>query len=89
MIVDTLEGAKNVNRAALENVERMIWQNPYGMTPQQVFDLLGTRAAGLLSLKDAILPMLDLAFPNEVVDRLKPQSVMLTVNADGTVTVAE
>jgi len=89
IIADTLEGAKHVNRSALENVERLIWQNPYGLTPQQTFDILGTRAAGLLTLKDSILPMLDAAFPGETVDRLKPDGVTLAVNEDGTVTVSE
>ena len=87
IIADSLAGARGVLRASLENVERMIWQNPYGLTPQQTFDVLGTKAVALLQLKAAMLPMLDAAFPGEKIDRLKPENLTIRMNEDGTVTI--
>lgn len=88
LLRDSLHGARAVMRSALENTEMLIWRNPFGLEPQAVFDLLGTNAGPLLALKAAVLPLLDAAFPGEVVDRLKPDGVTLTVNDDGTVTVS-
>ena len=89
ILADTLDGAKNVNRSALDNALLMIWSNPYGLTPQQVFNILGTRAAALLQLKALIVPLLEAAFPGEPISDPKPANVNLVTNEDGTVTVTE
>lgn len=84
---DSLEGGRNVIRASLENVERMIWANPFGLSPQEVFDILGTRAGPLLALKATLLPILVASFPGQAIGRLKPDNVTLVVGEDGTVTI--
>jgi len=69
-----------------------VWQNPFGLTPQEVFDLYGKKAAKLLAVSVATINYLNYARaflrnPGEVIKSLKPAGTTLTVNPDGTVTV--
>jgi hypothetical protein len=64
-----------------------IWQNPDGLTPQQVFDLIGPRGATVLQVMEIFWPMLVKSFPESETKSPRPDGVVLVVNADGTVTV--
>ena len=91
-LADALVGAASVNLSTLENLERIIWANPWGLEPQEVFDILGEKASQLLALKAALLPLLAAAASaakSRPPIELKPEGVALTINADGTVTVKE
>ena len=90
-LADALVGAASVNLSTLENLERIIWANPWGLSAQEVFDLLGQRAGQLLALKAALLPRLAAAASaakSRPPIELKPEGVTLTVSDDGTVRVA-
>lgn len=87
MILDSIVGAKNTLRSAWGNANALIWQNPYGLTPQQVFDALGTKAGLLLALSQQIVPLLEAADAEEL-PVLRPEGVVITVNQDGTVTLS-
>lgn len=87
MILDGIVGAKNTLRGAWGNANALIWQNPYGLTPQQVFDALGTKAGLLLALSQQIVPLLEAADAEEL-PVLRPEGVVITVNQDGTVTLS-
>lgn len=62
---------------------RMVWANPDGLTPQEVFDAFGTDAAELVRLaqilKDAVNKAVPGTFPTTAPD--------FTINKDGTITV--
>ena len=68
--------------------QRMFWMNPFGLSPQQVFDLLATQATGSISLSDSTIAFINAFAPEENrVASLKPEGATLTIEADGRVTV--
>lgn len=87
-IRDSAIGARNVMLAAVNNCEALIWTNPYGLTPQEVFTALGTAGKDLLAVKAAVLPIFAAA-GGEQPRQLKPEGVTLSADDDGNVTISE
>lgn len=85
---DECEGLRNHARASYENILSVVWRNPRGLTPQQVFTVLGHRGAAMLKAKELFGAMLAEAFPANPPSDPKPKSAELTVSEDGTVTVS-
>lgn len=68
-----------------EQISNIVFNNPQGLTPQEVLDGLGTNAAELLSLSDLLVQTVNTAAP----DTITPgYPATLTANPDGTVTVS-
>lgn len=89
-LADALMGAASVNISTFGNLERIIWANPWGLTPQQVFDLLEDKGGQLLTLKSTLMPLLSAAATaagTQLPMELKPEGVVLTVAEDGSVKV--
>lgn len=71
-----------------QKLMRIVWQNPRGLTPQQVMDAFGTEAAELFSLSDALLNLIKTAKPDDPYgDTQIPYE--FTIHDDGTVTVGD
>lgn len=75
---------KNLN-VFFKRIAAFVWKNPLGLTPQQVFDLYGTKAFDLVKLSMSYQAMLETY--TGVRPSVVPEGFDLTVNADGTVTV--
>lgn len=69
-----------------EELKNAVWNNPQGLTPQQVFDSLGTDASQLFSLSTVLVQTVNTVQPNTLVDS---HPYNYTINEDGTVTVGE
>ena len=69
-----------------QGIREIVWQNPQGLTPQQVFDALGTEGAELFQLSSLLVQTVNAAKP-DTLDGSQPYN--FTVNDDGTVTVGE
>jgi hypothetical protein len=65
-------------------VLKNVWENPDGLTPQQVFDSLGTDAEEALTLSRDLVDFINARAPGSIDTSGLPS---LTVNGDGTVTV--
>lgn len=81
------EGLRNQVKAQVCDILECIWHNPYGLAPQQVFDAIGTKAAGIISAKAILWPLLLATCADDPPKDPKPEGVDCKVNADGTVTV--
>lgn len=68
------------------DLSKMVWHNPQGLTPQQVFDSLGTNAAELFELSALLVQTVNTAKPGTL-DPAQPYEY--TVNEDGTVTAGD
>lgn len=86
-IANNAEGMRNQIKAQVCDILESIWHNPYGLPPQQVFDALGTKAAGIISAKAILWPLLLATCADDPPKDPKPAGVECKVNADGTVTV--
>lgn len=91
-LTDFLTNAINSMRAASDSAQRIVWQNPWGLTPQQVFDVLGTSAGPTTQLWYGLAQLVNGAGITEngqpvQVTGLMPAGTTLTFNVDGTVTV--
>ena len=64
------------------NVNR-VWNNQYGLTPQQVLTGFGPDASGLFGLANKLADTINYAIPNTITIGSLP----VTFNQDGTVTV--
>ena len=84
---DECEGLKNHARASYENILRMVWCNPWGLSPQDVFDVLGKRGAALLKAREIFGAMLAEACPDNPPADLRPEKCEITVAEDGSVKV--
>lgn len=84
---DEIAGLSNHIRASYENLLRTIWQNPYGLSPQDVFDVLGNRGAAFVRARGLFEQLLTEAFPANPPSDPKPKYAVLQVNEDGTVAV--
>lgn len=83
-----LTGWFHHSRATFENVDRFVRGNPHGLSPQEAFDALGTRAGNCVSVLVKIAQTLNqFAPPKYQVASSKPAGVTLKTNPDGTVTV--
>ncbi len=60
-----------------------VWENPQGLTPQDVLDGFGTDAAELFRLASLLKGVINAAVPGTIPDSAAP----IVINADGTVTV--
>lgn len=69
-----------------EELKTIVWENPQGLTPQQVFDSLGTSAGELFQLSAVLVQTVNTVQPNTL-DAAQPYQ--FTVNPDGTVTVGD
>lgn len=82
-------GGLNFLRATYDNGQQMVWQNPYGLTPQEVFDCLGADSGELVRISDALGDFINTFAPeDQQVGSKKPSVVVLTINADGTVVLS-
>ena len=71
------------------NVFKMVWQNPKGLTPQQVFDSFGTSAVQLFQAASLMGQLIGVADPTSAAALPTPAGInqTYTINQDGTVTV--
>lgn len=86
-----LNQAQTVFRAmvyAFNNGSTLFWNNPNGLSPQQISDSLGNNAKELFQLHYAL---------GQLINTIKPESItqglsvigQFTMNEDGTVTIIE
>ena len=68
---------------------QLVWRNGRGLSPQQVFDSLGTDAAALLAFAADIRAFVAAHDPGNPIADPKPDGVTIAANADGTVTIAQ
>lgn len=66
------------------DIREMVWNNQQGLTPQQVFDALGTDAAEMFQLSGLLVQTVNAVKPDTL---SAAQPYEFTVNDDGTVTV--
>jgi hypothetical protein len=88
LLKDAVVGTLNFLKNSFDNAQRLVWQNG-SLSPQEVFDALGTDAGELVALSAALAAFINSVAPeNKQVASLKPADVTLTVNEDGTVTLS-
>lgn len=63
-----------------------VWNNPQELTPQEVFDALGTNSGELFALSTLLVNTVNAAKPGTLVDE---HPYNYTINPDGTVTVGD
>ena len=63
-----------------------VWENRLGLTPQQVFDGLGTQGVELFKLSQLLVTTVNSATPGSIG---ATQPYDYTINPDGTVTVGD
>lgn len=68
------------------DIKERVWNNPQGLSPQEVFDALGTNSAELFQLSALLVATVNSAAP-DTLDGSQPYA--FTVNGDGTVTVGD
>ena len=70
----------------LENFRSWVWKNPQGLTPQQVFDIVGSDEP--LTVGNAIVALLvQLSGDAQSVESFVPENLTAKVNVDGTVSI--
>jgi ABC-type sulfate transport system substrate-binding protein len=85
---DIAQGSLNFLRASFNNGQRLVWDNPYGLTPQQALDCLDGSAADLVRMSQALAVFINSFAPEEShVTSMMPQGATVALNADGTVTI--
>lgn len=86
---DDLSGSLQAGYAGLRGtflmLSRLVWRNPYRLTPQQVLDLLGSDAAKLFAVSNAAVELLNLV--GEGIESVVPEGWNYTINPDGTITL--
>lgn len=85
LLQDDATGFFNHGCAAFENMYRLVWNNPRGLSPQQVLNLLGVEAAKLFVLSYKLGELLNEA--GAKINNAVPEGVTYVANADGTVTI--
>lgn len=76
-------------RSAFQNADRILWQNPWELTPQEAFNACGTKAASLVDFLTRLAVAINKTGPAATdVASSKPEAVTLTKNVDGTVTLS-
>jgi len=71
-------------KAEHERLAQIVWNNPRGMTPQEVLDGFGADAAELFRLSSLLVQVLNEAEPGGYPYQTPNE---FTINGDGTVTV--
>ena len=92
-VLDAVMGLYYMNRATYDNLQILTWNNPYGLTPQQVFDAYGNKAAALVAIVTSMVTLNTtisgkIKTPAAALVSLNPAGVTVVVNADGTVTLS-
>ena len=85
-IKDAVTNNFNQLKSTHESLVKLVFDNRFGLTPQQVFDSLGTEAGKLVALSQALMTFMSSVSGEEVT--FTPP-VSYTVNEDGTITVNE
>ena len=67
-----------------KTIRQVVWSNAQGLTPQEVFDALGSSGAELFQLSSLLVQTVNAAQPGTL-DPTQPFD--FTINPDGTVTV--
>ena len=70
--------------SSYNDIRTAVWENPAGLTPQEVFDALGTDGAELFQLSALLVNTVNSAKPDTLSG---DQPYEFTVNPDGSVTV--
>lgn len=98
---DSLEGKKSSTSAQIskqitatlrsligqsKGISEQVFNNPLGLTPQQVCDAMGTDAAKVLAAGQAAADMVNALRPNTMAIQI-PQGISVQPNQDGTVTI--
>jgi len=81
--------AKNIYETVKNKHDQLwnvVWDNPAGLTPQEVIDAFGTDAKELFTYSQSLQTLLSEANENYVV-KVTPN--LVTINTDGSVTVGE
>lgn len=88
-ISSAFAGCKSTIVATWNNLEQLVWRNPHGLTPQEVFDVLGSDGAAVVAWRNWLLPALQNSpdLVNQWSD-LRPPAAVVTINPDHTVTVS-
>ena len=68
------------------SIRQMVWDNPQGLTPQEVLDALGTSGAELFQLSGLLVNTVNTAQPDTLSG---DQPYEFTVNPDGSVVVGD
>ena len=86
---NALAGSYNQMRAAFISTDKLIWENPFGLTPQDVFTSLGRRGESVVNHLTALRQAVNATAPvGSGVASSKPGGVTVTLNPDGTVTLS-
>ena len=91
---------ENIKRMAAQNYQmlvqaqrqgiQVVWENPQGLTPQQVVDGLGTSAVKIFDLHAQLTEaIIDIAAIDGVTPEIALPKKNFTRNSDGTVTILE
>ncbi len=82
-------GCFNTMRASYINADDVVWNNPYGLTPAEVFAAMGAMGGSLVSFLTQVKNAVNAAAPaSHDVTSSKPAEVVVTINGDGTVTLS-
>jgi hypothetical protein len=82
-------GCFNVMRSGYVNADTVVWNNPYGLTPAEVFAAMGTKGGSLVSFLTQVKNTVNAVAPaSHDVESSKPAEVNVTINGDGTVTLS-
>jgi hypothetical protein len=93
-LADILAGTINHMKAQFNNGQQIVWANPWLLTPQQVFDIMGTNATQQVMMSGGLMQLingsgvLENGVPIQVVGMM-PADKDMQFNADGTVTVVD
>lgn len=68
------------------SIYKRVWQNNLGLTPQEVFDVLGSQGSELFRLSAILIQTVNTAKPGSI---SYTQPYHFTINPDGTVTVGD
>lgn len=90
LLKNNIAGSYQQLRASFNSAVMLIWQNPYGLSPQEVLDLLGTNAYSVFAYSNAVVTLLNQAATETgetVITNVVPVGVTYTVNVDGSITL--
>ncbi len=77
-------------KASVENSKSVVWQNPFGLSPQEVFDALDTQGKVLVDLLATLRTAHNSVVPAaHHIGALLPDGMTVTFNAEGKGTVGE
>lgn len=75
-------------KASVTNCGSIVWTNPMGLTPQEVFDVLDTQGEVLITLLTTLRTAHNAVVPKaHDIGALLPEGVTISYDAEGRVTV--